>query len=175
MKEKTPQTIGQRIAALRQAHGWTQQALAERVAISRVAISHIEMDLSTPGERTIALLAGLFKLSPQALVADTTYPRAKAERLPAVVCSYTALELDLSLLENDLAWLDRLPESGNRWRLLEEVRARWLPRLEQWRQEVMEPQQQEQLDAAFAALRAVASGEKTRMHSSATTENKERT
>ena len=71
MKEVTPETIGQRIAQLRQANGWTQQALAERIAISRVAISHIEMDLTTPGERTIALLAGVFKLSPQALVADT--------------------------------------------------------------------------------------------------------
>lgn len=163
MKEQTDQTIGERIAALRQANGWTQQALAERVAISRVAISHIEMDLSTPGERTIALLAGVFKLSPQALVADTTYPRAKAERLPAVVCSYTTLEVDLSLLENDLAWLDRLAESGDYWRLLEEVRARWLLRLERWRQEMVEPQQQEQLDAAFAALRAAASGEKQAM------------
>lgn len=160
MKEKTTQTIGQRIAELRQAHGWTQQALADRVAISRVAISHIEMDLSTPGERTIALLAGVFKLSPQTVVAHTTYPPAKAERLPPVVCSYTALEVDLSLLENDLAWLERLAESGDYWRLLEEVRVRWLPRLEQWRQQVMEPQQQEQLDAAFAALRAAARGEK---------------
>lgn len=160
MKEQTDQTIGVRIAALRQANGWTQQALAERVAISRVAISHIEMDLSTPGERTIALLAGVFKLSPQALVADTTYPRAKAERLPAVVCTYTTLEVDLSLLENDLAWLERLADSGDYWRLLEEVRTRWLLRLERWRQEMGEPQQQEQLDAAFAALRAAASGEK---------------
>jgi len=156
MKEVTPETIGQRIAQLRQANGWTQQALAERIAISRVAISHIEMDLTTPGERTIALLAGVFKLSPQALVADTTYPQAKAERLPPVVCSYTALEVDLSLLENDLGWLERLAGSREYPRLLEEVRARWLPRLEQWRREVLDGEQQGQLEAAFAALRAAA-------------------
>ena len=154
MKDVTPETIGQRIARLRQANGWTQQALAERIAISRVAISHIEMDLSTPGERTIALLAGVFKSSPQELVADTTYPRAKAERLPPVVCSYTALEVDLSLLENDLAWLERLGDSRQHPRLLEEVRARWLPRLERWRRQVLGGEQERQLSAAFAALRA---------------------
>jgi transcriptional regulator with XRE-family HTH domain len=157
MNEATPQTIGQRIAQLRQANGWTQQALAERIAISRVAISHIEMDLSTPGERTVTLLAGVFKLSPQALVAGTTYPQAKAERLPVAVCSYTALEVDLALLENDLAWLERLEGSRRRFHLLEEVRERWLPRLEQWRRQTVDSRQQEQLDAAFAALRLAAS------------------
>lgn len=156
MKEATPLTIGQRIAQLRQANGWTQQELAERVAISRVAVSHIEMDLSTPGERTITLLAGMFKVSPQELVANTTYPPAKAERLPLVVCSYTALELDLSLLQNDLAWLERLAGSRHHPRLLEEVRARWLPRLEAWRHEVLDGEQRRHLDAAFNALRLAA-------------------
>ena len=156
MNEAPLETIGQRIGQLRQAKGWTQQALAERIAISRVAISHIEMDLSTPGERTIALLAGVFKVSPQALVADTTYPQAKAERLPPVVCSYTALEVDLSLLENDLGWLERFAGSSHHPRLLEEVRARWLPRLEAWRRQVLDSEQEAQLDAAFAALRAAA-------------------
>lgn len=156
MKDVTLETIGQRIAQLRQANGWTQQMLAERIAISRVAISHIEMDLSTPGERTIALLAGVFKLSPHSLVADTTYPRAKAERLPSVVCSYTALEVDLALLENDLAWLERLGESRHHPRLLEEVRARWFPRLERWRRQMLDTEQERRLDAAFTALRAAA-------------------
>jgi transcriptional regulator with XRE-family HTH domain len=156
MKDTTPETIGQRIAQLRQAQGWTQQALAERIAISRVAVSHIEMDLSTPGERTIALLAGVFKLSPQTLVADTTYPQAKAERLPPVVCSYTDTEVDLALLENDLAWLERLAGSRHYPRLVEEVRARWLPRLERWQQQVLDAEQVRQLEVASAALRAAA-------------------
>ena len=38
--------IGKRIARLRTARGWTQQYLAERLAMSRVAISHIELALS---------------------------------------------------------------------------------------------------------------------------------
>ena len=40
---------------------------------------------TTPGERTVALLAGLFKIEPHELVAGTDYPLAKAERLPVVV------------------------------------------------------------------------------------------
>jgi transcriptional regulator with XRE-family HTH domain len=93
--------LGQRIAALRADRGWTQQELAERLAISRVAVSHLEAGMSTPGERTIALLAGLFKLEPHDLVEGTNYPVAKAERLPVVVCRYTEVELQLRLLELD--------------------------------------------------------------------------
>ena len=110
--------LGQRIAALRAGRGWTQQELAERLAISRVALSHLEAGMSTPGERTIALLAGLFKLEPHELVEGTNYPMAKAERLPVVVCRYTEVELQLRLLALDEErgldgprrrdWLDRL-------------------------------------------------------------------
>jgi transcriptional regulator with XRE-family HTH domain len=93
--------LGQRIAALRNGRGWTQQQLAERLAISRVAVSHLEAGMSVPGERTIALLAGLFKLEPHELVEGTDYPTAKAERLPVVVNRYTEVELQLRLLELD--------------------------------------------------------------------------
>ena len=72
------------IARLRHELGWTQQELAERLAISRVAVSHLESGTSVPSERTITLLAGVFKLEPHELVADTGYPIAKAERLPVV-------------------------------------------------------------------------------------------
>lgn len=110
--------LGHRIAALRAGRGWTQQELAERLAISRVALSHLEAGMSTPGERTIALLAGLFKLEPHELVEGTSYPIAKAERLPVVVCRYTEVELQLRLLELDIErglddsrradWIERL-------------------------------------------------------------------
>ena len=51
-----PNSLGRRIAALRAERGWTQQELADRLGVSRVAVSHLETDLSTPGERTVALL-----------------------------------------------------------------------------------------------------------------------
>jgi transcriptional regulator with XRE-family HTH domain len=65
-------SLGRRVAKLRAELGWTQQELADRVAISRVAVSHLESDLNTAGERTVALLAGVFGMEPHELVAGTT-------------------------------------------------------------------------------------------------------
>jgi transcriptional regulator with XRE-family HTH domain len=101
------ENIGRRIAARRGKLGWTQQDLAERVGVSRVAISHLEAGMSVPGERTVTLLAGVFGMEPHELVAGTSYPAAKAERLPAVTARWTEVEHQLALLDNDLAWLER--------------------------------------------------------------------
>jgi transcriptional regulator with XRE-family HTH domain len=102
------ETIGKRITFLRQKNSWTQASLTSRMAMSHMAISHIEMDLTIPSERTITLISGLFKLTPSDLVESTTYPKAKAERLPEVANLYRQLELELSLLIKDAAWLGRL-------------------------------------------------------------------
>ena len=110
-------SLGTRLAAHRKALGWTQQELAERLGASRTAVSLMESGLSTPSERTVALLAGIFKMAPHDLVAGTAYPFAKAERLPVVVCSYTEVELQLRLLEADAA-AGRLAGWDERLRLL---------------------------------------------------------
>ncbi|MCU1485009.1 MAG: helix-turn-helix protein [Actinomycetia bacterium] len=102
-----PENLGRRIAERRAKLGWTQQELADRVGISRVAVSHLEAGMTDPGERTVTLLAGVFKVEPHELVAGTTYPVAKAERLPVVAARHTEVELQLALLENDLVWLER--------------------------------------------------------------------
>ena len=107
-------SLGARLATYRKGLGWTQQELAERLGASRTAVSLMESGLATPSERTIALLAGIFKVAPHDLVAGTAYPAAKVERLPVVVCSYTEVELQLRLLEADEAagrvegWDERL-------------------------------------------------------------------
>ncbi len=100
------ESLGRRVAAHRTKLGLTQQELAERVGISRVAVSHLESGVTDPGERTVTLLAGLFKLEPHELVAGTTYPAAKAHRLPVVVARYTEVELQLALLDHDLVRID---------------------------------------------------------------------
>jgi transcriptional regulator with XRE-family HTH domain len=99
-------SLGQRIGSLRADRGWTQQQLADRLGISRVAVSHLETDLNTPGERTVALLAGVFGMEPHDLVGGTSYPAAKADRLPLVVARWTEVEHQLALLARDLWWLD---------------------------------------------------------------------
>lgn len=119
------ETLGARLSKLRGSHGWTQQELADRIAVSRVAISHFEMDLALPSERTIALLAGVFKLEPYTLVAGTYYPAGKASRLPPVVACYTEIEKELCLLERDLGWLDRIEDE----RLTFDLCHQWIDRL----------------------------------------------
>src|SRR5687768_1844708 len=95
-------SLGRRIAKLRAELGWTQQELADRIAVSRVALSHLESDLSTAGERTVTLLASVFGLEPHELVSGTSYPPAKADRLPLVVSRHTEAELQVRLLDRDL-------------------------------------------------------------------------
>jgi transcriptional regulator with XRE-family HTH domain len=105
-KSEIVENLGRRIALHRNKLGWTQQELADRLAISRVAVSHLEAGMTDPGERTIALLASVFKVEPYVLVAGTAYPTARAERLPVVVAHYTEVELQLALLDTDLLWLE---------------------------------------------------------------------
>lgn len=99
------ESLGKRVARLRNERGWTQERLAERLAVSRVAVSHIEMQLTVPGERTVVLLAGIFGMEPWQLVAHTDYPLAKRERLPAVTSRFTHAEHLQQLFDHDLRWL----------------------------------------------------------------------
>jgi transcriptional regulator with XRE-family HTH domain len=117
------ENLGRRIADLRGKLGMTQQELAERLAVSRTAVSHLEAGMTVPGERTVVLLAGLFKIEPRELVAGTNYPLGRAQRLPAVAARYTELELLTTLLDNDLAWLERAGDAHRR-RVLDEWDAR---------------------------------------------------
>ncbi|MET0904240.1 MAG: helix-turn-helix domain-containing protein [Acidimicrobiales bacterium] len=139
------ESLGRRIAKQRADLGWTQQELADRVAVSRVAVSHLESDLSTAGERTVALLAGVFGMEPHELVAGTTYPAAKADRLPLVVARHTEVELQCRLLDRDLELFAR---SGDRSRL-----DGWTNRLADLAAEVLDPRQRTLLDQAGARLR----------------------
>ncbi len=119
------ETLGVRLGRLRALHGWTQQELSERIAVSRVAISHFEMDLAMPSERTIALLAGVFKTEPQTLVAGTYYPDGKTQRLPQVVARYTEVEKELCILTRDLEWLETLGDAQRTFATCQH----WLDRL----------------------------------------------
>ncbi|NTV64534.1 MAG: helix-turn-helix transcriptional regulator [Oscillochloris sp.] len=119
--------LHRRIARLRTEGGWTQQELADRLAISRVAVSHLEAGLSIPSERTVTLLAGVFKWEPDELVAETSYPEAKAERLPAVACRYTEVELQFALLERDHRWLGKFVGTSDYTTLARILHEQWSP------------------------------------------------
>lgn len=140
--------LGRRIADHRGKLGWTQQQLADRLAVSRVAVSHLESGMSPPAERTVALLAGLFKVEPHELVAGTDYPEAKAERLPLVVARHTEVEHQLGLLEADLRWCEEVP--GGR---ADQVLAEWEVRLRGLAQDALDPDEADQVRAAAARVR----------------------
>ena len=130
MTERNPlERLGHRVAELRRKHGLTQQQMAERLAISRVAVSHLESSVTQPSERTVTLIAGLFKVEPWQLVRDTDYPPARAERLPAVVTRYTQAEQLTAIVD---ALIESLtdPEPRAIRLVLEPWRARLLAELD---------------------------------------------
>ncbi|MEO6627286.1 MAG: helix-turn-helix transcriptional regulator [Aquihabitans sp.] len=152
-RPRAADSLGQRIATCRVGRHWTQQNLADRLGISRVAVSHLETDLNTPSERTVALLAGLFRMEAHDLVAGTSYPTAKSDRLPLVVNRWTDVEHQLALLNADLSWLDRMDRGGS-GSLADEVLAGWETTLAKLSASVRDPHEAE---ALAAARRAVAS------------------
>jgi transcriptional regulator with XRE-family HTH domain len=152
-----PESLGQRIGRLRSERGWTQADLAARLALSRVAVSHFEMGLAIPSERTVALLAGLFRVEPHELVDDTSYPAAKRDRLPLSVPRYTEAEHQLALLRRDREWLERLPPGQLHTDLAEEIQARWVHRLEELAPPASAPDEWTRLQKEWRKLRSLPS------------------
>jgi transcriptional regulator with XRE-family HTH domain len=142
--------LGCRIAGHRVRMGLTQQRLAERIALSRAALSHLEGGLSIAGERTVTLLAGVFGLEPHELVAGTDYPLAKAERLPLVAARHSELDLILALLDNDLGWCDRLGDDSQRAATI----AEWRARLGALAANVIDPDERRRINDARSRLTA---------------------
>ena len=146
------------MAKLRADLGWTQDRLAERVALSRVALSHIETGLSVPSERTVTLLAGVFGREPYELVAGTTYPPAKAERLPVVAARHTEVAHELALLGAVLDVIDRVPPRARR-RLLDDALTEWRPRLAALLHRTGDGEERRRVSAALRRLDAGGQGD----------------
>jgi transcriptional regulator with XRE-family HTH domain len=146
------ESLGQRIGRLRTSAGWTQQELADRIAVSRVAVSHLEMGVSVPSERTVALLAGVFHVEPTELVDGTSYPAAKAERLPLVAARYTEVEHQVSLMRCDLEWVARLGCTRDHDRLIAQIRQSWRCRLDTLVEATADPRERRLLAEARAEL-----------------------
>jgi transcriptional regulator with XRE-family HTH domain len=145
------ESFGRRVAKLRGELGWTQAHLADRIAVSRVALSHVEANVSVPSERTVTLLAGVFGREPYELVAGTDYPPAKAERLPVVAARHTEVDLQLAVLDAVLGLVERVPRPV-RDRLAGELRAEWRDRLGGLLARAEDPSERRRLRSALRAL-----------------------
>ena len=140
-------SLASRIGVLRTARGWTQQQLADRLGISRVAVSHLEAGINSPDARTVALLGSAFGFEPHEVVAGTDYPAAKADRLPLVVARHTEVAHQVALMEADLAWVEG-PTPVADAAVADAVRARWRHALRVLAKEVVDPEEQALLRAA---------------------------
>jgi hypothetical protein len=105
----------------------------------------------------VALLAGLFKVPPHELVADTDYPAAKAERLPLVVAQHTEVELQLALLENDVRWLDEVSPTR-----AELVLDQWNATLDYLLDHAHDPHERQLIDEARRRVRSLVELQRTR-------------
>jgi len=141
--------------------------LAARVGVSRVAVSHFEMGLAVPSERTVVLMAGLFKQEPHELVAGTDYPLAKSERLPLVACRYTEVELRLEILRRDLDWLTRVPPGPEQRRLALETLAQWASELASLEDEAVDHVERKLIRDARKALAKAGSAAQSKALASA--------
>lgn len=146
-----PESFARRVAKLRAELGWTQARLADRVAVSRVALSHIESRLSVPSERTVTLLAGVFGCEPHELVAGTDYPRAKAERLPLVAARHTEVDHRLAVLGALLRQAESVPPPHGA-RLVEALAREWRPRLTVMLDGAVDPDDRARLRATLRRL-----------------------
>jgi len=81
-------------------------------------------------------MAGVFKISPTELVEGTTYPRAKAERLPELTAIFTEIELYFALLKNDTEWIDRLDVPDMKLNTIRVVLSKWFLLLENWENKI---------------------------------------
>lgn len=68
-------TIGEKILNLRKARGWSQEELADRVGVTRQAVSRWESDSAKPDADRIIALCDLFGVSADYLLRDGTMER----------------------------------------------------------------------------------------------------
>ncbi|MEB3100889.1 helix-turn-helix domain-containing protein [Ferviditalea candida] len=71
---------GNRIATLRDKQGWTQEDLAQRLGISRAALSHYEKNRREPDYATLTKIADVFKVSIDYLVGRIDNPQGVLDR-----------------------------------------------------------------------------------------------
>lgn len=115
-------TIGKKLKALRRQRGLTQEQLAEKLSVSRQALSKWESDASIPDTENIIRLAQLFDVTTDHLLLDAPLapaePPAPKRRTPRIIgwCTvgFAALNAFVLALLNSFFPTDYLvPEGGD--------------------------------------------------------------
>lgn len=69
---KKPRSLGERIAAIRKAWGWTQADLAERLRVRTASVSAWERETAIPNGISLIALSSVLNTTPEALLGEFT-------------------------------------------------------------------------------------------------------
>lgn len=109
--------IGRELRAQRLAHGMTQEQLAERLGVTRQAVSSYESDRTRPDIDMLGRMAGVFGTDLDGLVSGQAAARRAAARLRIGSAALAAVLTALTLASSALLWCaDRfypLPDGGS--------------------------------------------------------------
>lgn len=66
-------SLGQRVAAIRKAWGWTQSDLAERLRVRKATVSAWEREVAMPNGISLIALASVLNTSPECLLGEARF------------------------------------------------------------------------------------------------------
>lgn len=66
-------SLGQRVAAIRKAWGWTQSDLAERLRVRKATVSAWEREVAMPNGISLIALAAVLNTSPESLLGEARF------------------------------------------------------------------------------------------------------
>ena len=75
-------TLGEKLRSLRAERGWDQETLAERLDVSRQAVSKWELDKTVPEVKYIVAISELFGVTTDYLLKDTAGPETSGADIP---------------------------------------------------------------------------------------------
>lgn len=72
-EQGAPRTLGERVAMIRKAWGWTQEELASRLRVRSATVSAWERCIATPNGISLIALASVLNTTPEALLGDEAF------------------------------------------------------------------------------------------------------
>jgi transcriptional regulator with XRE-family HTH domain len=79
-RDEALKTLGRRIATLRREKGFTQEALAEAMGVSRNHVADIELGARNTGVWSLILICRALKMPPAEMFADFRFPESQRDR-----------------------------------------------------------------------------------------------
>ena len=86
--------LGERIAEMRLALGWSQVELAKKLNVAKQTVSNWENDNIQPSIEMLLRLAMLFNVSTDYLLGLDTVPRLNVDGLPEKIIGHLSLLID---------------------------------------------------------------------------------